>query len=170
MRAGRALRVMALCVGFGVLAAGARAQVAAPAPEFSGGERYEIEARRASAAPAIDGVLDEAAWQAAMVIDSFIQQEPSEGSAATERTEVRELRGKDVRARLEDRGARDIKLTAPTASFRVSFLGGSALAASCSPPTAANPGVRRVGRCDVRLLIERGRYAPRGKCTPFPPT
>jgi hypothetical protein len=82
---------MALCVGFGVLAAGARAQVAAPAPEFSGGERYEIEARRASAAPAIDGVLDEAAWQAAMVIDSFIQQEPSEGSAATERTEVRVL-------------------------------------------------------------------------------
>jgi len=87
LRAGHALRVMALCLGFGALAAGAGAQV----PERGGGERPQFEARRASAAPDIDGVLNEAAWQESMVADSFIQQEPSEGSAATERTEVRVL-------------------------------------------------------------------------------
>ena len=87
--AGQAVRITALCLGFGAAAAGAHAQV--PASERAGGERYEVEARRANAAPAIDGVLDDAAWRASTVVDSFIQQEPSEGSAATERTEVRVL-------------------------------------------------------------------------------
>ena len=44
---------------------------------------------RADQAPKIDGVLDDAVWQKAPVIDQFTQQEPREGDTATERTEVR---------------------------------------------------------------------------------
>jgi hypothetical protein len=51
-------------------------------------ERYHVEARRANQAPAIDGVLDEAVWRDAAMIDSFTQQEPSDGAPASERTEV----------------------------------------------------------------------------------
>ncbi|MCH7775149.1 MAG: carbohydrate binding family 9 domain-containing protein [Gemmatimonadetes bacterium] len=41
--------------------------------------------------PVIDGIPDEDAWQAAAVISDFVQNEPFEGRAATERTEVRIL-------------------------------------------------------------------------------
>ncbi|HEX6164147.1 MAG TPA: DUF5916 domain-containing protein, partial [Vicinamibacterales bacterium] len=37
------------------------------------------------------GVLDEAAWSQAQVVDTFVQQEPQEGQPATDRTEVRVL-------------------------------------------------------------------------------
>lgn len=50
-----------------------------------------IEARHAERAPDIDGVLDDDEWRLANMIDSFTQQEPSEGAPATERTEVRLL-------------------------------------------------------------------------------
>ena len=39
----------------------------------------------------IDGVLDERAWQAATPLGDFIQAEPLEGQAASEKTEVRIL-------------------------------------------------------------------------------
>ena len=42
---------------------------------------------------AIDGVLDEAEWDAAEVATDFVQFQPDEGSPATQRTEVRVLRG-----------------------------------------------------------------------------
>jgi hypothetical protein len=54
-------------------------------------EKPTVRAVATTEAPSIDGVLDEAAWQAAEVIDSFVQQEPREGQAATDRTEVRVL-------------------------------------------------------------------------------
>jgi hypothetical protein len=55
-------------------------------------DQYTIEARRVGQRPpAIDGVLNDEAWGAAAVIDSFTQQEPVEGQPATERTEVRIL-------------------------------------------------------------------------------
>ena len=41
--------------------------------------------------PLIDGILDDEVWLQAAVIDEFIQQEPSEGDPATERTVVRLL-------------------------------------------------------------------------------
>jgi hypothetical protein len=47
-----------------------------------------VEARRAAQVPVVDGVLDEPVWRDAAMIDSFTQQEPSEGAAASERTEV----------------------------------------------------------------------------------
>ena len=37
----------------------------------------------------VDGVLDEASWSSAPIVDRFIQQEPQEGQDATDRTEVR---------------------------------------------------------------------------------
>jgi hypothetical protein len=54
---------------------------------------YQIQAKRIENNPDIDGVLDEAVWQSAPVIDDFTQQEPNEGLPATERTEVRLLYG-----------------------------------------------------------------------------
>lgn len=57
-------------------------------------EPYTIEARRVGQRPpAIDGLLNDEAWNGAAVIDSFTQQEPANGQPATERTEVRVLYG-----------------------------------------------------------------------------
>jgi hypothetical protein len=54
-------------------------------------ERPVAQAVRATQSPRVDGVLDEAAWQSAPVIDRFVQQEPQEGQPASDRTEVRML-------------------------------------------------------------------------------
>jgi hypothetical protein len=54
--------------------------------------RKEIRAVRiAGPPPTIDGRLDDAAWAAAPVLDDFVQKQPVEGVAPTERTEVRFL-------------------------------------------------------------------------------
>ena len=55
------------------------------------GERYRIEPRQVADGPLIDGHLDEEVWLVAAVIDDFVQQEPSDGDPATERTVVRLL-------------------------------------------------------------------------------
>ncbi len=52
-------------------------------------ERPVLHAVHVDRAPKIDGVLDDAVWNAGTPIDSFTQQEPDEGQPATERTEVR---------------------------------------------------------------------------------
>ena len=49
---------------------------------------YRVPAVRVDEAPLLDGVMDDAVWRMARVIDEFVQQEPAEGSPATERTEV----------------------------------------------------------------------------------
>jgi hypothetical protein len=56
-------------------------------------ERREVAAVRLAAGEAIalDGRLDEPAWQRAMPAGEFIQQDPDNGAPATERTEVRVL-------------------------------------------------------------------------------
>jgi hypothetical protein len=54
-------------------------------------DRYAIPAVRVDQSPKIDGVLDDPVWQRASSISEFVQQEPREGAAATERTEVRVL-------------------------------------------------------------------------------
>jgi hypothetical protein len=59
-----------------------------PAP-LTATERPTLRAVRATTPVKMDGVLDEAAWSAAQVVDTFIQQEPKEGQPATDRTEVR---------------------------------------------------------------------------------
>ena len=66
----------------------AKPAITAPVPQT---ERPVAQAVRATESPKIDGILDEAAWQSAPVVDSFIQKEPQEGAPATDRTEVRVL-------------------------------------------------------------------------------
>ena len=50
-----------------------------------------IQAVRVSDAIKIDGLLDEAPWSLAQPATDFLQQEPTEGAPASERTEVRVL-------------------------------------------------------------------------------
>ena len=54
-------------------------------------DQYQLQALRAGQVPEIDGLLGDPAWRNAAVIDSFTQQEPADGTPATERTEVRVL-------------------------------------------------------------------------------
>ncbi len=62
-----------------------------PAVAQESWEKYKVDAVKVEQRPRIDGVLDEAVWQGAAVIDQFVQQEPDEGAPATEKTEVRVL-------------------------------------------------------------------------------
>ena len=71
--------------------AGLLAAATLPLSAQSSREQYRIEAILAHDPPAIDGVLDDDAWQIAALIDDFVQQEPDEGAPASERTEVRIL-------------------------------------------------------------------------------
>ena len=51
-------------------------------------ERFNVEPTRTGRPPQLDGQLNRAEWADAAVIDTFVQQEPQEGDAATERTIV----------------------------------------------------------------------------------
>ena len=62
-------------------------EAAAPRPPAL----FQIDAVLVPQGPRIDGVLDDAVWQSATVIDDFTQKEPNEGAPATQRTEVRVL-------------------------------------------------------------------------------
>jgi hypothetical protein len=70
-----------------------RAQVNEPARVLSAGpgSRPVSSANRVTAAPAIDGTLDERAWLDAVPMTGFVQAEPFEGEPASEATEVRIL-------------------------------------------------------------------------------
>jgi hypothetical protein len=93
---------VAVCAAFAVLPLPAFAQgsehqhekpaVTKPAsPVAIPGERPSLVAQKTTERPRIDGVLDDAAWATAQVIDTFVQQEPQEGQPASDRTEVRVL-------------------------------------------------------------------------------
>ena len=62
-----------------------------PARSVSSWARPTASAARATGPIEIDGILDDATWAAAPVIDEFWQQKPDAGMPATERTEVRIL-------------------------------------------------------------------------------
>src|SRR6266545_5455692 len=53
--------------------------------------RRRIQARRVSDTIKIDGLLDEPAWALGQPATDFLQEWPTEGAAASERTEVRVL-------------------------------------------------------------------------------
>src|SRR5688572_33374901 len=61
----------------------------AQAPQGASSEERTAVAARAASPIALDGRLDEAAWQVAPVAREFIQNEPREGEPATFDTEVR---------------------------------------------------------------------------------
>ena len=54
-------------------------------------EKPVARAVRATQSLKVDGILDEADWQSAPVVERFVQQEPQEGLPASDRTEVRIL-------------------------------------------------------------------------------
>ena len=64
---------------------------AAGAPEAQIPDGKRMAATRTSAAPVIDGLVDEAVWEAAEVVGDFFQRNPDNGEPASERTEVRIL-------------------------------------------------------------------------------
>ncbi len=51
--------------------------------------RPKVRARRMAVAPVLDGLVDEAAWLAIEPATGLVQQQPEEGLASTEKTEVR---------------------------------------------------------------------------------
>src|SRR5438067_9513432 len=54
------------------------------------------QASRVGHAPKLDGTLDDPLWQQATAITNFLQREPYEGQAPTERTEVRVIYTNDT--------------------------------------------------------------------------
>src|SRR3712207_2312706 len=86
-----------IVVPFSVLASAtsspARAQTVAlsSVPTARPAVTYALRATRATAAPAIDGRLDDSAWAAASVVAGFTQHSPNPGRAATQRTDTRVL-------------------------------------------------------------------------------
>jgi len=68
--------------------------------------RPVAQAVRVETAPVLDGHLDDTVWAKAMVLSRFVQHEPFDGTAATERTEVRIVFDREaiyIGARLYDR-------------------------------------------------------------------
>ena len=88
---------MALVCCAGAVSAAAQGGSAPPAAGGQPGRSAQaVAVKRMSGArtaepPTIDGVLDDRAWDAATAVSDFVQAEPTEGSPATERTDVRLL-------------------------------------------------------------------------------
>ena len=74
------------------------AQTAVPSADNEAQESAQkiVNIARTEAAPVIDGVLDEAVWATATVLDDFHQVNPTEYAPASERTEVRLIYDKDA--------------------------------------------------------------------------
>lgn len=86
----RALAMLRLAVALGVVTAFA----VAPAPAAAAiaqepGDTYRVTAPRLTEPPVIDGRLEPGEWDAAALLDGFVQLEPHDGAPATEGTEVR---------------------------------------------------------------------------------
>jgi hypothetical protein len=76
-------------VGVVLVLTGGVGTALAQAPQAASSDERTAAATRAAGPIAVDGRLDEPAWQAAPVARGFIQNEPREGEAATFDTEVR---------------------------------------------------------------------------------
>ncbi len=85
------LRFFLLLIVGPALAIGPQAGVAQTPIDLDAAPRPTASAARATGPIEIDGVLDDATWAAAPVIDEFWQQKPDAGMPSTERTEVRIL-------------------------------------------------------------------------------
>lgn len=86
MRRSTVAALLPLCLPFALMAQTpppADAEVSAPA--------RIARSTKVTAAPVIDGRLDEAVWREGVAITEFVQRDPAEGAPSTERTEVRVL-------------------------------------------------------------------------------
>jgi len=77
-----------LCLAFGLCSVIAAAQQTNLQAERES-TRKRLRAQRIESPPVLDGLVTEPVWQKIEPAGGFIQQEPNEGSAATEKTEVR---------------------------------------------------------------------------------
>ncbi len=80
----RPVRVCAGALALGAAAGVGAAQEAAVAPD----DLKTVQMVRIDVPPTIDGVLDDAVWARAAVVDDFKQSQPIEGDEPTERTEI----------------------------------------------------------------------------------
>jgi hypothetical protein len=71
------------------LSAGAQEPTPVPPPREEAPPGYSVSIHRLSAAPQIDGNLDDGVWQEGNLLTDFTQIEPQNGQPATQRTEVR---------------------------------------------------------------------------------
>ncbi len=79
---------LALLLSLALLSAGAgRAQ--SPGIAYESGQLKRVRAQRISEPLKFDGVVDEPFWEQIAPASGFVQQNPDEGAAATEQTEVR---------------------------------------------------------------------------------
>lgn len=81
--------VLLLLGALGTLVPRAAAQTPPAWPDPESWPRPVAEAIRTDRAPVIDGVLEPEVWEAAPMIDQFIQAQPIAGAPAEQRTEVR---------------------------------------------------------------------------------
>jgi hypothetical protein len=58
-------------------------------PGYATAEQPPLDVPTVTTAPAIDGVLDEATWRGALVVDDFVARQPVDGATPSMRTEVR---------------------------------------------------------------------------------
>ena len=61
----------------------------ARAQDISSSQQHRVRARQIAEPPMLDGIVDDAVWQAIEPAAGFVQQNPDEGAPATEPTEVR---------------------------------------------------------------------------------
>ncbi|HEX2189458.1 MAG TPA: DUF5916 domain-containing protein [Longimicrobiaceae bacterium] len=97
-------------------AAGAQGALAAPEPAAAGGgsSLRALVAAPADGPVAVDGRLDDPAWQGAAVAGDFVQRRPAAGRPASQRSEARVLYADDavyVGMRLYDTGADSVAAT-----------------------------------------------------------
>ncbi len=98
--------------------------------------RPTAQAARASGPIEIDGMLDEATWSAAPLIDDFWQQKPDDGMPSTERTEVRILFDDAylyVGAEMFDEGPGGYRAIVPTLQRDPNTRDGDALGIALDP-------------------------------------
>jgi hypothetical protein len=86
----RCLSTIAL-LAIGLVCLGVTPGVAQEHDHSTGQGQYHLIAGRADRPLVVDGILDEAVWSEAPMVDGFTQQEPSDGAPASERTAVRVL-------------------------------------------------------------------------------
>ncbi|MGE0044071.1 MAG: DUF5916 domain-containing protein [Vicinamibacterales bacterium] len=78
-----------LCAALAAVPSAARASGAAPPPAGARAETVVALPILTPGSVVVDGVLDDAVWERAPVIRDFVQREPAEGAAPSQRTEAR---------------------------------------------------------------------------------
>src|SRR2546425_9738925 len=88
MRPSHSLKLL-VCFALGLWLNGIASAQRTTIPQEGEQARKRIRAQRIATPPMMDGLVSEPVWQQIEPANGFIQQEPNEGSVATEETQVR---------------------------------------------------------------------------------